>query len=109
MNIGYAVDLLATHLGSTTMSDIEIGFVSNLKAEDSIAENLLTSLDDIQTPISGIIKWNTLRTRISASRVSKNCLGFEPTKEPVDVDQRANVRHHVQDLRGVYQRWCLCL
>jgi len=44
------------------MGDIEIGLVSNLEVEDSIAENLLTSPDDIQTPISGIIEWKTLRT-----------------------------------------------
>jgi len=69
------------------MGDVEIGFVSNLKAEDSIAENLLASLHNIQAPISGIIEWNTLRTRISTSRVLKYCLGFEPTEEPIDVDQ----------------------
>ena len=91
------------------MGDIEIGFVSDLKAEESIAENLLTSMHNVQTPINGIIEWNTLSIRISTSCVSRQCLCFEPTKEPVDVDQRANVRHHVQDLWGIYQRWCLCL
>ena len=69
------------------MGDIKIGFVSNLKAEDSIAENLLTSLHNIQTPISGIIEWNTLRIRISTSCIPKQCLGFEQTKEPINVDQ----------------------
>jgi len=53
------------------MGDIEIGFVSNLKAEDSITENLLTSLHDIQTPISGIIKWNALGIRFSTGCVFK--------------------------------------
>ena len=26
------------------------------------------------------------------------------TQEPIDVNQRANVRHHVQNLRGIYER-----
>lgn len=93
------------------MAEIQIGFVPGLKTEDSVTENLLTSLHDVQTPIGGIVEWNALRISISTSRISsqyrKSNLG--PTEEPVDVDQRTNVGHHVQNFRCVYQRRCLSL
>ena len=45
------------------MGEIEIGFVSSLKSEDPVTENLLTSLHNVQMPIGGIVEWNTLRVR----------------------------------------------
>ena len=42
------------------MAEVEIGFISGLKTEDSVTENLLTSLHNIQTPIGGIVEWDTL-------------------------------------------------
>ena len=53
------------------MAEIQIGFVTGLKTEDPVTENLLASLYDVQTPIGAIIEWNTLKARISASRISK--------------------------------------
>ena len=53
------------------MAEIEIGLIPNLKAEDSVTKNLLTPLHDVQTPVGGIIEWNTLRVRISTGRISK--------------------------------------
>lgn len=50
------------------MVDVEIGFVSGLKCEDSVTEDFLASLYDVQAPISGIIERNALRTRISTGR-----------------------------------------
>jgi len=49
------------YLVSTSTAEIEIGFVSCLEAEDSVTENLLTSLHHVQTPIGGVVEWDTLR------------------------------------------------
>jgi len=69
------------------MAEVEIGFVSGLKAQDSVTENLLASLYNIQTPIRGIIEWDTLGIGMSNCRVSRCRCSWEPTKEPIDVDQ----------------------
>jgi len=53
------------------MAEVEIGFVSGLKAEDSVTKNLLTSLHDVQTPIGGIIEWDTLGMGVSTGRISR--------------------------------------
>jgi hypothetical protein len=66
---GHPYDLI--HLISTTMAEIEIGFVSGLEAEDSVAENLLSPLYDVQTPIDTIIEWNPLEVRVSTGCISE--------------------------------------
>lgn len=66
------------------MIDIEIGFVSGLKAEESVTEDFLAPLDNVQTPVSGITERNAFRTRVS---FQKGVVKLEPTEEPIDVDQ----------------------
>jgi len=62
------------------MAEIEIRFIPGLKTEDSVTENLLTSLHDVQTPIGGIIEWNALRINISAGRISNQCRQFRTNR-----------------------------
>lgn len=50
------------------MAEVQIGFVSGLKAKYSVAENLLTSLYNVQAPISGIIEWDALEMGQHLSR-----------------------------------------
>ena len=84
------------------MADVQIGFVSGLKAEKSVTKNLLTSLYNVQTPVGGIIEWNTLKMRVRTGVVKHGTVNLEPTKEPIDVDQCTNIGHHVKDLWGVH-------
>lgn len=75
------------YLASAAVTDIEIRFVSNLKAKNPIAEDLLTSLYNVQTPVDGIIPRDTLITRVSTDADQNRGFKLEPTEEPVDVDQ----------------------
>ena len=54
-----------THLDSTTMAEVEIGFVSRLKTEKPIAKDPLTVLYNVQLPICRIVERHTLRIVIS--------------------------------------------
>ena len=62
------------YLIPTTMAEVEIGFVTGLEAKDSVTKNLLTSLHNVQTPISSIIERDTLGIGVSTCHVSRRRL-----------------------------------
>lgn len=67
VNLTPAGDILTTlaYLNPTTVAEVEIGFVSRLKPEESVAKNLLTPLNDVQAPIDRVTERYTLRTVVS--------------------------------------------
>ena len=93
-----------THLVPATVAEIEIGFISSLETKKSVAEDLLTLLYNVQTPVACIVEGNALKVWVSTSSVQGSPADLKPTKEPVDINKRANVGHHIQNLRGVHQR-----
>jgi len=90
------------------MTNEEIRFVAGLEAQKSVAENGLAVLGDVQSPISCIIEWDpwegSVRPVAHPDQVNQGL-----TEEPVDIDQTANVGHHVQNLWSENQGWCLRL
>jgi len=91
------------------MTNKEIRFVASLEAEKSVAEDGLSILDDIQMPIGRIVERHSLSGWSKRSWHLRVEVRRELTKEPINVDQAADVGHHVQNLCSKIQRWCLCL
>ena len=48
-----------SYLGSISVINIKIRFVSGLETEDPVTEDFLARLDNIHPPIGGIVPWNT--------------------------------------------------
>jgi len=90
------------------MTNEQIGFVAGLDAEKSVTENCLAVPDDVQAPIGRIVKRDSLSGWHEWSWHAPE-VEQELTKKPVDVDQTADVGHHVQDFWRENQRWRLCL
>jgi hypothetical protein len=48
-----------TYLGSVSVGEVKIGFVTGLETEDPVTENFLALPNDIQPPVGSVIEWDT--------------------------------------------------